>query len=205
MRLRNSYANVVSTLALLVAVSGGAAVAAGELGRNTVGTKQLKNDAVVSKKVEDGSLLSADFAAGQLPAGPQGPAGARGLQGLQGVQGVQGVPGNTGSPGANAASYVGFFNDQGNLNPYTCYKTNLQANGIKVGDTVILAPDYNGVVGPQIQVSAGRATVANNVPYTICNISGTVVGPSTLRVDVYRVVGPAGAKPGPELSAQGAR
>jgi len=57
------------------------------LGKNTVGTAQLKKSAVTSVKVKDGSLKAADFGAGQLPAGPQGPKGDPGATGPRGDTG----------------------------------------------------------------------------------------------------------------------
>lgn len=92
MRRHLSFANVTSALALTLAISTGGAYAAG-VGRNTVGTPQLKKDAVVSAKVKNGSLLSADFKTGQLPSGPRGPQGANGPQGLQGATGATGPRG----------------------------------------------------------------------------------------------------------------
>jgi hypothetical protein len=80
---------VVACIALVFAMTG-AGYAAGMLGPNTVGTKQLKKNAVISSKVKNGSLLKADFKAGQLPAGPQGPQGPQGSQGIQGTQGPAG-------------------------------------------------------------------------------------------------------------------
>ena len=71
---RPSPALVVAVIALVFAATGtGWAVT--QLPRNSVGTKQLKNGAVVSSKVKDGSLRSTDFAAGQLPAGATGARG----------------------------------------------------------------------------------------------------------------------------------
>lgn len=209
MRIRNSYANVASTFALLVAVSGGAAVAAGELGNNTVGTKQLKNNAVVSKKVTDGSLQAADFAAGQLTAGPAGPAGPQGPKGAQGVQGIRGVPGNTGAPGANAASYVGYLPIGGSLAAYTCYGANAVASEFKVGDSAIFAPGYGGAtpaIPYSIQVTVGQSVVAGNILYSLCNISGaTVTLGAGAQIYVYRIVGPNGPRPGPEDRLAGSR
>jgi hypothetical protein len=77
---------VVACIALVFAMTG-AGYAAGMLGPNTVGTKQLKNNAVISSKVKNGSLVKADFKAGQLPAGPAGPAGAPGAPGAAGARG----------------------------------------------------------------------------------------------------------------------
>ena len=75
---RPSPATVLAFLALLVAL-GGTSYAAITLPANSVGTKQLKKNAVTGNKVKNRSLKAADFAAGQLPQGPkgdQGPAGA---------------------------------------------------------------------------------------------------------------------------------
>jgi hypothetical protein len=83
-----TYANAMSSLAVFLILGGGAAIAAGGLGKNTVGSKQLKKNAVTAVKVKDGSLLGADFAPGQLPAGPAGAAGAKGATGPAGPAGV---------------------------------------------------------------------------------------------------------------------
>ena len=89
-----TYANVMATLAVFIALGAGA-YAAG-LPKNSVKAKQIKAgavrtaelaaNAVTSPKVANASLLVEDFAAGQLPAGPAGP---------QGDQGAQGPPGPT--------------------------------------------------------------------------------------------------------------
>jgi hypothetical protein len=84
-----TYANVTATLALFVALSG-SAYAAIKLPANSVGTAQLRDKAVTSSKVLDGSLLAADFKAGQLPAGQRGPVGPAGPVGPQGPSGVAG-------------------------------------------------------------------------------------------------------------------
>ena len=81
-----TYANVVATIALFIALGGGA-YAALSLPKNSVGTKQIKKDAVVSSKVKNGSLLSGDFKAGQLRQGVQGPPGPPGDKGDQGPVG----------------------------------------------------------------------------------------------------------------------
>lgn len=59
-RLRPTYANVTATLALVVALSG-TAYAAG-LPKHSVGTKQLKKNAVTSVIVKDGTVTSGDLA-----------------------------------------------------------------------------------------------------------------------------------------------
>ena len=104
---RGRYANVTSTLAL-VAVLGGTAYAAntvrssdivnGQVKSPDIGSKQVKSsdlgdNSVTTAKVRNGSLQRADFAAGQLPAGPQGPQGAKGDPGAPGAPGAAGAPG----------------------------------------------------------------------------------------------------------------
>jgi len=57
---RPSHGTVVAYLALFVAI-GGSAYAANQLPSNSVGTKQLKNNAVKGPKVANGSLTAADI------------------------------------------------------------------------------------------------------------------------------------------------
>ncbi|MBS42065.1 MAG: hypothetical protein CMH83_02575 [Nocardioides sp.] len=76
MRTRFTYANVVSTTALVVALAGGGTAVAAGLGKNTVGSPQIKNgtvktadlgkDAVTSGKVRNNSLTGADIKEGTL-------------------------------------------------------------------------------------------------------------------------------------------
>jgi hypothetical protein len=90
-----SPALVIACLALAFSLAGtGYAVSA--LPKNSVGTPQMKRNAIVSAKVKDGSLRAADFAAGQLPAGAQGPPGPQGPAGAQGPAGPAGPPGASG-------------------------------------------------------------------------------------------------------------
>jgi hypothetical protein len=71
---------VVACLALAVAL-GGTGYAATVLPRNSVGTVQLKNNAITAAKVKNFSLVRQDFKPGQLPAGARGPAGPAGAAG----------------------------------------------------------------------------------------------------------------------------
>jgi hypothetical protein len=102
-------AHAIALLALFVAM-GGTGYAALQLPDNSVGSKQIRKDAVVSSKVKNGSLLANDFRAGQLPAGPagpqglEGPQGLQGPQGLEGPQGLQGPKGDTGDKGDTGAT-----------------------------------------------------------------------------------------------------
>jgi hypothetical protein len=60
MRARLSYANVMATIAVFIAL-GGASYAAIKLPKNSVGTRQLKKNAVNGAKVADHSLRAVDI------------------------------------------------------------------------------------------------------------------------------------------------
>jgi hypothetical protein len=108
-----TYANVVATLALFIAL-GGSSYAAIKLGKNSVkseniGKEQVKasdiaEEAVNSAKVKNASLLAKDFKPGQLPAGAPGATGSRGPQGPKGDRGAQGIPGLSGLEKTTASS-----------------------------------------------------------------------------------------------------
>jgi hypothetical protein len=74
-----SYANVLSTIAVFVALGGGA-YAATQLPANSVGTTQLKNGAATSRKIKDHTIVRKDVASGQF-ATPKQLAGKLGLGG----------------------------------------------------------------------------------------------------------------------------
>src|SRR4051812_28835717 len=103
-----TYANVMATVAVFVALGGGA-YAALKLPRNSVGPTQIKRNAVSSSKVKNHSLLAGDFKAGQLPAGPRGLPGTQGEQGAPGIQGIQGERGPAGPPAVFAYDSGGLY------------------------------------------------------------------------------------------------
>jgi hypothetical protein len=89
-KARLSYANVVATLALFLAMSGGAAYAASHY--LITSTKQIKPSVLASLKGKAG------------PAGKNGANGAAGGQGPAGAQGPQGPQGPAGGPGSPGTS-----------------------------------------------------------------------------------------------------
>ena len=105
---RLTYANAAATLALFTSL-GGVSWAAVTLPKGSVGSQQLQLNAVSTKNVRDGSLLSRDFKRGELPRGQTGLTGATGLPGLPGppgARGPQGTAGPKGDPGAPGATNV---------------------------------------------------------------------------------------------------
>lgn len=101
---RGRYANVTSTLALVVALSGTAYAAntirSGDIVNGQVKRADIANNAVTSGKVKNGSLLKKDFKASEL-ATLRGPAGATGATGAPGAPGAKGDKGDKGDPGTS--------------------------------------------------------------------------------------------------------
>jgi hypothetical protein len=91
LRARLSYANVMATIAVFIAL-GGSSYAAINLPRNSVGASEIKTGAVRSAEIKDRSIRTSDLATSARSAlrgqsGPQGPAGPQGLAGAQGPAG----------------------------------------------------------------------------------------------------------------------
>lgn len=110
-RHRLSYANVMASVAVFIAL-GGTSVAAVSLGRSSVKGKHIASNAITSPKVKDRSLRARDFALGQLPAGAKGATGAAGAagqagpSGAAGPQGPQGPAGRDGQTGAVGPTFA---------------------------------------------------------------------------------------------------
>jgi hypothetical protein len=135
-RLRShlSYANVMATVAVFVAL-GGSSYAALTLEKNSVKSKHIAKGqikradiaagAINSQKVANFSLRRDDFRVGQLPAGPQGPPGPKGDPGATNLRvrarsGFDKVtahcePGER-ATGGGADSFGGFVVGQGPTN-----------------------------------------------------------------------------------------
>jgi Collagen triple helix repeat (20 copies) len=107
-----SYANVVASLALFLAL-GGAAFAATQLPRNSVGTGQLKPGAVTSGKIAKKTRNQLTGAQG--PAGPQGKTGPKGSAGARGATGSKGDTGARGPAGVDAGPATEVFREVAKL------------------------------------------------------------------------------------------
>src|ERR1700712_3279039 len=83
-----TYANLVSTLCLFLLLGGGAAFAASQLPKNSVGAKQIKRGAITPAKLAKATERAIAAIAGPGPAGPRGATGATGQQGPAGAPGA---------------------------------------------------------------------------------------------------------------------
>lgn len=108
--MRQRVPIAISIAALVVAVLGmtpiGQAAKRLVIPSASVGTVQLKRNAVTTTKVANRTLLAIDFRAGQLPAGAQGAQGAPGAPGPKGDKGDKGDEGDPGVVGTVRARFV---------------------------------------------------------------------------------------------------
>ena len=143
-RMRLTYANVMSSIAVFFVVAGGTAFAASELGKESVGTKQLKKEAV--------SLAKINAAAKKSLKGATGPMGPKGAEGPRGATGPEGPKGATGpSTGPAGGDLTGNF-----PNPTIAAGA---VTGAKVADRSLDANDVTQASGQAI----GRASCRERV------------------------------------------
>jgi hypothetical protein len=94
LRSRLTYANIMATIAVFVALGGSSYAAI------TITGKSVKDSSLTGKDVKNRSLVARDFKAGQLPSGPAGPVGPTGGPGPAGPAGPKGDRGQQGPAGA---------------------------------------------------------------------------------------------------------
>jgi hypothetical protein len=110
LRSRLTYANVMASIAVFIALGGGAYALS--LGKGSVRSKHIKAGAVTSAKVADDSLIGSDIDEDtlQVPRGEAGPRGPKGDAGNPGVQGPAGPQGPPGLSGVQVVSATSSFN-----------------------------------------------------------------------------------------------
>ena len=101
---------VVSCIALAVAL-GGTAYAVTALPKNSVGTAQIKKDAVTGAKIKAGSIDATDLRPGVLLSGASAAKGDTGAAGATGAPGATGAAGDTGAIGPSGITATGSVAD----------------------------------------------------------------------------------------------
>ena len=172
-RNRLTYANVTASLALFIALGGGA-YAATQLPKDSVGTAQIKKNAVTGAKikssavsssdVKNGSLLAADFAGGQLPSGAQGATGPAGPKGDKGDAGTNGTNGTNGTTGPRGPSNV--YADRNDTSTAITSNTQLASITVPAGKYIVMAK----TVGANDDNNAGDEARIG------CTLVGTTAG-----------------------------
>ena len=89
LRSRLTYANLMATFAVFIALGGSSYAAITITGKNVKNSsltgKDIKNSSLKTSDVKNRSLLAKDFKSGQLVAGARGPAGTNGANGSAGT------------------------------------------------------------------------------------------------------------------------
>jgi hypothetical protein len=180
--------NAIAYLALWLALAGGSAYAATQLAANSVGTKQLQPDAVVSSRVKDHSLLAQDFKEGQLPSGPQGATGPRGAVGAQGAvgpsgpvgpQGAEGPAGQPGTPGEagprGPAGSVALVSRSYSLRPGTLYGvvSGLLFTRSEEEEVTMITPDRD-LTASHLAVHLSSALASNEAEEISLRLNGQI-------------------------------
>jgi hypothetical protein len=189
------YANVVSTLCLVLLLGGGTAYAASQLvPKDSVGSAQIKKGAVTP-----GKLSSAAKDAMTGATGPEGPKGDTGPQGVAGAKGDAGPKGETGAKGdSGVPGDPGAKGDQGEIGPSDAYSARATLKAVMpgfgyqpivsvalpAGNYVVSATQTAESEGGQSTVEcaifSGSTSVGTFYARIPTGLSGTVAGEATI-------------------------
>ena len=209
MRPKLTYANVMSTLCFFLLLTGGAAYAASQLAKNTVGPKQLKKnsvttakvkkEAITAAKVKKGTLTGANVASGSLT-GTQIDVATLGTVpnashadtisqaepphkvGAPGEPPFQGGSENRGAVGPFRLQSVGFYKDHEGIVHLEGF-ARVGTTGSQPGEIFVLPPGFRPTAGTMLvfeQVFEGQVEVFG---------SNTSVGPTVFDGKVSGVPG----------------
>jgi len=184
-RKKLTFANVVSCIALFVAL-GGIGYAAAVLPKNSVGPQQLKRGAVTPTKLSTSAKRTMTGAIG-----PVGPEGTRGPQGPQGPQGIQG-PGAISFevPVSNGTETLKAFNGFRVLGSCGAANSQLGVAPQVVGATLDMSGFANlgGTVTPVSETQGGGVTFGSTgTQPVIFNViaRNTPNGPEFTHLDLF--------------------
>jgi hypothetical protein len=191
------YANVVSTLCLVLLLGGGTAYAASQLvPKQSVGSAQIKKGAVTPGKLSSAAKDAMTGATG--PEGPKGDSGAKGDTGPQGAPGIKGDPGVQGDPGVKG--------EQGETGPSDVYSARLTLKAITPGfgyqavvSVALPAGNYlvnatqtaeseGGQSTVECAIFSGSTSVETFYARVPAGLSGTVAGEATIALPAATTV-----------------
>lgn len=196
-RKRLTYANVMSSIAVFLVVAGGTAFAATQLKRESVGTKQLKKEAVSLAKIDAAARSALQGATG--PAGPKGDPGTQGPRGERGEKGEKGEKGDTGpstgpaggaltgnypapgiAPGAVTAANFKVSTtltvDPPAIPADSCEYEVFTVNGADTNDIVVVTPEA-GFAIYHLSLTATNGGMDNFIRFKWCNPTGAAIDP----------------------------
>jgi hypothetical protein len=179
---RPRYADVVGTLALIVAMSG-TAYAAHALPKNSVGTKQLKTNAVTTKDVKDAGITGADLAAGSVGSGQLAPASVTGVHLAHDAVTGATVAGDSLSladlVGADNSGPISFA-----LGSNSCGVLAINAPGAQLGQVPLLSAVGDDALPSSVVFGMAKVSAADTVSVRACNLSASSVTVSNLGVRI---------------------
>ncbi len=196
LRKHLTYANVISTICLFLLLGGATAIAAGQLGKNTVGSKQLKKNAVTAAKIKKEAVTGAkikkdtvtgakvnESTLGTVPsanlANSIPPAEATHFVGAPGEPGFEGGSHNLGSSGPLGLNNVGFYKDHEGIVHLQGIAETGKATVGGVASVFTLPPGYRPVSGKVAifeVVNEGAAIIAGSNVFFEGDLSGKVLG-----------------------------
>jgi hypothetical protein len=198
LRGRVTYANVMATAAVFLALGGTSYAAVTITGKDVKDSsltgRDVKNSSLTTRDIKDGSLVAADFRAGQLTGGAAGSQGTRGEAGAAGPQGPKGDTGATGSqgpkgdtgPAGSAAAYATIDRTGAMYSEHHKNLTNADITHPATGVYCVL-PHYDVSVASPFEDAAivSSFTMDAGLSYTICGRAGATM------VKTYNVDGTA--------------
>jgi hypothetical protein len=172
-----NYANVMATIAVFIALGGGA-YAALRVPANSVGSKQLKNGAVTAHKIKNGVVSGVKVKAASLTGANVKThsltADNIGQLGLSNLLGASGTATNDGTVTLSAS---------------TCNRYLFSANGVQPGDAVILGGSDIAALN-NASISGPTVSNINKINVTVCAGAGNPVNQAAsaiqLRFDTLR-------------------
>ena len=198
LRTRMTYANVMSTIAVFLALGGGVAYAANtifsedivdgevksvDLGTNAVTGGKLAANSVTTNKITDGAVTSTDLADGavtnfKLGAGvvTHSKLGTSSIDGSNVAAESLSLADLLGADRSGAISF--------SLGANTCGNLSLGVSGAQVGQVVLFS--FTGSVAIPTTVTFGgvRVTAANTVVVRACNVGAASMSVSSLGIRV---------------------
>jgi hypothetical protein len=205
--------NAVAYVALFVAL-GGSSYAAVRLAPNSVTSRtiakgavtnaKLAKDAVTTSSVRNRTLMSSDFAKGQLLKGLRGDAGAAGGQGNMGLSGIAGLKGDAGAQGPagqnGSASIALKARSSGNLSAPNSASTAIPLSGNtwtqSAGELDLITGNFTMSIPATCTGSFGNSVVisVDGVPQTFAVApSSPASGTVTVPVNVGTLGEPTGS------------
>jgi hypothetical protein len=154
-----TYANVVATVALVVAMGGGAAYAATSLPKHSVGTRQIKGKAVTASKLANRAMVRRKVANGAI--------------------GTKQLANGSVTLADLAGADVSRVFDLPSIPPNTCFASDLTVPGARVGQFPILSFIGNVPLPSAIVALAVKVDATGSVRAKFCNVTDTATTAAT--------------------------